>query len=1218
MMNNAMNTQQGNPWRGLKAYQVGETIYGRDEEIRSLTQYVMYDRDTVLYGRSGIGKSSIINAGIIPVVADSGMTPVYIRLEHSDGKDNYVEQIRYTLEQEHITISNVCPLHDADNELLWELFHANRFTDADGRPVKLLIILDQFEEIFTLQKSEKVKRSFFDQLADLLNDVKPRVLEDATNYSQVASQSGGMPSLSDAGDDDDMFALDDVDIDIPDVVTNYVDDNEYHFVFTLREDFLSDFEYYTAQIPSLKNHRFGLRPINEEQAADIILKPRPGLVSREVAKLIIEKITGRTDFELDGKPEIEVNSAILSLYMSRLYETKSGDTITAELVEEKGGEIIKDFYADSIASVPTATMEQIEDELINEEGRRENKLYTILCNNVGKEYVDSLIDCQLLRTFSYSGDIRVEFIHDILCPIIRRRKDQRENERKQAEERRRQEEAQRQLMQEKEQLAEQARLSRRRSRRIIAGSALVVVALAVVISYFYFTTIHEYSACYAAFKRIDGWPVGVGKELTDKERKQTPLYYRLSRTGVTEETFSSKVARLVKIMRGRVGTYTDVEVMSSNPRLPLVQRVNTPEVDGNNAADRQDATAMDYYDKLKRIKYIHFVAGENNKIDKEVVSDEHGNVLFVTSYFHLQTAGNNEAWLNFLTAQGQSMKVRDNGVDRIKIAWDSHGQLTSMMYYDEKRACKPVTNGIYGNAMRYCADGSTVRYLVDEYGQPTRVLPYNTIATCNDGKRAETVYACESSIPDSITTMTMQQVLTTPARGPEGYTRRVSTAAGDSLFIGTECVAWRTYERDDQGNITLVTTEPTGTPASADFLARWSPYKTRNVYDSTTGYQTSYEQADHAGYPFAAADSIYKKEWSYAANGSVVSEKWFTPGRCCYSHTIETDGNVTVETLDDAAAGKYIVKVDTVSDNGSTVTAYYGRGGAAAEHEEYDDDLDPSHDGHGLIRYHRIRRDNLGDGVVRTTLYAVSSAADMLYYSKERKADADGNTLNFRTYDADGRVIKSMMYFLQDGQRIARAVMGVDGTPVRCPNWEADVATYYKLYQATDINNNLTSVRPVNEFGDISFFGWENVCYDLKYISFKGIEVTIGGYKREIVDYGIFSWVNAEDMSSVSAAYLHILSKDSRLYKEGLRDGDRIISLGRWRWGDAAGALAQEWAGMRRTGATITVARPDGTSFRTIQAVIIPGSSDADEYHLVRLTNDEYEQLRTYVKQSEQ
>lgn len=1219
-----------NPWLGLKAYSEDETLYGRDEEIRSLSQYVMCDKETVLYGRSGIGKSSIINAGVIPVARRRDVTPVYIRLEHGAGSDTYIGQIRNAITGAGVAIAPVRPAHDAPRgELLWELFHGNRFLDGKGQRVKLLIIFDQFEEMFTLQRNERVKRTFFEQLADLPGNVRPAVLEASINLTTPA---GGPPTVNEpnhvAGEDLFNLDLDDFDIELPsDEGGNYVDDNEYHMVFTLREDFLSDFEYYTAKIPPLKNHRFGLRPINEEQAADIICKPRPGLVSIDVAKLIIEKVTGRTDFELDDMPEIEVNSAMLSLYMSRLYEKKRGaDVITAGLVEEKGGEIIRDFYADSIQSVPDGVMERIEDELTNEEGRRENKSYAILCATVGQEYVDQLVRCQLLSRFQYAGDNRVEFIHDILCPVIRKRREQRAEKRKQEKERQRQEEANCRLIAEKEELARQARLSRRQGFRIMGISATIVAALALIICYFYFTGTYQYSACYAQFKRIYGWPVGVGSKLTDSERKTTPLYYRLSRTGVSETTFIEKVKRLGNALLGNVGTFTDVEVLSSNPRLPLMPRVNTPEVDAGNADDRQDVAAMAYYEKLKRIKTIHFVGNEDGTIGREVVSDENGRVLFVTSYFLLQSAGEGrnaapkEAWLHFLTAQGQAMKVRDNGVDRMKVAWDDEGRLTSMMYYDEQRACHPITNGIYGHAMRYCKDQTTVRYLVDEYGQPLREGPsYNTLATrsSDDGQRTDVVYAHERTIPDTISLMTLKEVLTTPAPGPEGYTRKVSIGRGlsqrDSLYVGLPCVALRTTQYDDRGNATLVTTESTGAQASTLFFASCSPYQTLRGYDRRTGYQVSEEHIDREGNPFAI-EGISKREWSYDKRGMLTKEKRYTPTRCVYSFEKTINGGVTTETLDDAINHTYTMRVDTIKGDHTWVTAYYGRGNRPVLHTEYDEDI------YDIICFHRIKRDTLGEGVVKTYLYGTPDTPDLKYYCKERKADADDHTLSFRTYDDKGRIQTSMMYFLQDGQRIARAAMGIDGTPVRCPNWEDKGLSYYKLYQATDVDNEFTSLRPVNEFGDLSVLGLGDRSLSLKYTNLKGSKALHQGHVYRIRNT---YWERAisPDNSGISQAsmpYLHLLTKDSRLYRSGLRDGDRIISLGPWHWGDTNEALAVAWRAMEKQGADLVILRPEGASFQTLTTSLPPGRQPAvvqEEYHLIRLTDGEYAQINKYLHQ---
>ena len=45
-----------NPWLGLQTYTESDVLYGRDNDIRILSQYILYDSETVIYGKLGIGK----------------------------------------------------------------------------------------------------------------------------------------------------------------------------------------------------------------------------------------------------------------------------------------------------------------------------------------------------------------------------------------------------------------------------------------------------------------------------------------------------------------------------------------------------------------------------------------------------------------------------------------------------------------------------------------------------------------------------------------------------------------------------------------------------------------------------------------------------------------------------------------------------------------------------------------------------------------------------------------------------------------------------------------------------------------------------------------------------------------------------------------------------------------------------------------------------------
>ena len=89
------NNNHSNPWPGVMSYQIprsGSPEYkfcGRNRTISSFVPLVKRYSLTTLYGRSGVGKTSFLNAGVFPILQQEGYLPVYIRLglkKFDDGK----------------------------------------------------------------------------------------------------------------------------------------------------------------------------------------------------------------------------------------------------------------------------------------------------------------------------------------------------------------------------------------------------------------------------------------------------------------------------------------------------------------------------------------------------------------------------------------------------------------------------------------------------------------------------------------------------------------------------------------------------------------------------------------------------------------------------------------------------------------------------------------------------------------------------------------------------------------------------------------------------------------------------------------------------------------------------------------------------------------------------------------------------------------------------
>lgn len=228
-------TTQGNPWLGLRTYTEGEVIYGRSEEIRVIAQMVLRTRQVVLYGRSGIGKSSILNAGVFPAVRSHGVLPVGIRLEHNSPV-SYTEQIKQAVDREYAALvaqgkASVTELVEGSaDETLWEYFHRMDRRDADGNPLEPLLVFDQFEEIFTLETRRGPREEFFGQLADLINNVMPERLPARSDAHADAAPGDAAPDCG--GLDLGLESL-------SASVTRYRTDDACRLIITLREDFLS-------------------------------------------------------------------------------------------------------------------------------------------------------------------------------------------------------------------------------------------------------------------------------------------------------------------------------------------------------------------------------------------------------------------------------------------------------------------------------------------------------------------------------------------------------------------------------------------------------------------------------------------------------------------------------------------------------------------------------------------------------------------------------------------------------------------------------------------------------------------------------------------------------------------------------------------------------------------------------------------------------------------
>src|SRR6266446_2649864 len=337
------------PWLGLASFteETRAYFYGREDEVAELLRRVQRKTLTLLFGQSGLGKTSILRAGIVPWLRPTGYSPVYVRIDYSRESPPPSEQIkqaifRATLESGQWTQTGVA----VAGESLWEFLHHRDdiLHDPSGRTLIPLLIFDQFEEIFTLAQSDDFGRKradeFIEDLADLVENRAPKALEARIEQDESASERFDFTR------------------------------SDYRILIALREDYLAHLEAFKAVMPSITQNRMRLARMTGEQALSAVVKPGGKLVSEEVAGSIVRFIAGGAELR-----NAEVEPSLLSLICRELNNAriaKGRAEISADLLAGSRDTILTEFYERALADQPAGVRKFIEDEMLTESGFRES------------------------------------------------------------------------------------------------------------------------------------------------------------------------------------------------------------------------------------------------------------------------------------------------------------------------------------------------------------------------------------------------------------------------------------------------------------------------------------------------------------------------------------------------------------------------------------------------------------------------------------------------------------------------------------------------------------------------------------------------------------------------------------------------------------------------------------------------------------------------------
>ncbi len=295
------------PYRGLFHFgpNDAEFFFGRDVFIEELIQAIAKRNFIPVLGASGSGKSSVVLAGLVPKLQQKGY---WLFTHFRPGSDPF-----------HALAEALVPLYTsgdatvqiAQARALARYFHDDKITLPDifshiqrQHPNhRVLLIVDQFEELYTLCNDEKTRTSFLDTLL-----------------------AGFEPSLTS--------------FQSPPVL-----------VATMRADFLGNALSYPAFGDLLQNTDIKIRSMKQSELSQVILKPAEKVGITFEAGLL-ERILN----DVEDKPG---NLPLLEFALTLLWQQRTGKQLTHTAYDAIGnvqGALAR--YADEIYDKLSATEQE--------------------------------------------------------------------------------------------------------------------------------------------------------------------------------------------------------------------------------------------------------------------------------------------------------------------------------------------------------------------------------------------------------------------------------------------------------------------------------------------------------------------------------------------------------------------------------------------------------------------------------------------------------------------------------------------------------------------------------------------------------------------------------------------------------------------------------------------------------------------------------------------
>lgn len=343
-----VKTAEREPYVGPRPFKIEERgiFFGREREAEELVSLITAHPVVLFYAQSGAGKTSLLNAALIPKLRDEEefdvLLPLRVQGQIQQGFRIGPETNIYMLNALLSSGENQDPEKLAGMTLAEFLKTRPKKENKYGEPTLRVVIFDQFEELFTAYPENwKERQAFFEQVRDAID---------------------GNPKKGIVGD------------------------HLLRVIFSMREDYIAEMDPYAGILPENLRTRFRLELMRQRSALEAVQEPlkkmgasfAPGVAEQLVNDLL--KIPSR---KAGDSPKMGqyIEPVQLQIVCQSLWQALDGETrvITQEHLKDYGdlSQVLSNFYERGIREVDKATDEKeadirtwFEDTFITAEGTR--------------------------------------------------------------------------------------------------------------------------------------------------------------------------------------------------------------------------------------------------------------------------------------------------------------------------------------------------------------------------------------------------------------------------------------------------------------------------------------------------------------------------------------------------------------------------------------------------------------------------------------------------------------------------------------------------------------------------------------------------------------------------------------------------------------------------------------------------------------------------------